>query len=469
MGQTAMDSQNKHQSVNNVGSTCLEESSASQERKLEEESLKEDDLELLCQLEKTSMKSKDKINKHKKKEAKKLKKSKTVEQETKTFSTPCERRESASPLHDSSNTSGSYKKKKRNRKRSLEFVENCSSQRPGEANNMPEICDLPDSPINRKKTKKKKQRVHFETRDENHSHISDILSGGNTHQNSDFDVTTDPKLKGMVTRDTVTFHREKEPLMILQSNIARVQNHSTPLSSPTGLARTILEDKVGVQVKAEDMNNVSDHSQDLFITQKLFLPAPVSSCSSGDSPPLGQEQAGPHHRSDSTLLPSQFSGLPHKSADLSDVTRDHSASSAEKSTQTDDVFSYLALMTFLKKVRALETCSEEPLDLSLPSRIRAASDLLNVSNDDVILIESTSPPAVQKAAGRGTGKSWGSPPRFGESRLVQSVLNSSYFFKGKGDHSDEAKITPLLKLKLKSKKRARKSVLKQPKREYYHV
>ncbi|XP_063802136.1 uncharacterized protein LOC134969871 [Pseudophryne corroboree] len=460
-----MDSLKAHQDIrtHQLGSA---EPPASHEEMLDEEHLKEDDLDFLCQLENSSLKRKN----HKKKGLKKLQKCEAIEPETETFSNLSVKIESASPLHDSANIGGSLKKKKkRDRKRTtLEFTENCLPQESGNANLAQEARDPSHSSSDGRKRKKKKHQVHFEVsssgdhylRDENNRPAPDTFS-----VSSSSDVTTKPKLKGAATRDTVTSHRKKEPLKVQQSNIAGVVRCSTPFSSPTASSRMTLEDNLGVPWRTEDMNSVSDHSQDLFITQKLFLPARVSSSSSGCSPPLAQEQG----RSDSMRLSSQSSGFAHRCGDHSTVVHGRSVASAEKSTQTDGVFSYLELMSFLNKVKVLEACSQEPLDLSLPSRVRAVGDCLNVSDNDVILIESTSPAAARQATKKSKGKRWIPPKRSQESRMVQSVLNSSYFFKGKGDDNENTPITPLIKMKQPSKKRARKSVLNQSKKENYHT
>ncbi|KAM5138314.1 uncharacterized protein ACMZJ9_016909 [Mantella aurantiaca] len=224
---------------------------------------------------------------------------------------------------------------------------------------------------------------------------------------------------------------------------------SLSLFSPLALPKAFLEDKAEASwSRADNGNDLSDHSQDLFITQKPFLPIGHLSWS-GDSPPLGQERQDPG-TVEQKKSPNSSCGIEplSRSFPKSEDERQDSGGTS-KATQTDNLFTYLSLMTFLKKVTAPEACTEKPLDLRSPAR---------AARDQEVIVIGSSPDLT--ASGKGIKRQIVvSPPQpFDQSRFVQSILNSSYYFKGKGENGVCTPITPLLRQKEKPKKQGKKPI-----------
>ncbi|XP_068116499.1 uncharacterized protein [Hyperolius riggenbachi] len=387
-----------------------------QHKKLDEDELPEDNQEVLQHLENSFVKMKDKTEQKKRKKYKKCNYF-AEEQDLDILYTDTENFECSIPRSSSN-------KKKRS---PLEFLENLPPQQESQTEKANEIIGLP-SPVNVKKLKRKK-RVNFET------HFSDNCSQLGK-QPSPHGWSSEKKLKDHTT-----------------------ESLSSSLSSPTSLPKAFLVHKIGVHVKGEDRNSISDHSQELFITQKHFLAPDLPSCGSDDSPPLGQEC---QYKGIMKRRRSQSSSSKLRSPQSFFQNNVHSrvkqenfgAVLVEKSTQTDNIFSYLSLLTFLKKDKVLETCAEQPLDLSLPHRIRASStlSLISAKDEDVIIVGSSSAKVKRKS------KLISSPPHpLDESKFVQSILNSSYFFKGKGENGDFTPITPIIKMKEQPRKFPKKS------------
>ncbi|XP_056379073.1 uncharacterized protein LOC130275287 [Hyla sarda] len=319
------------------------------------------------------------------------------------------------------------------------------------ARNTREVPDPSGSP--QKKTKKKKKKKppsvqSVEGSDPLHRSAPETIS-------RNVKTPNDPKYKTKSKSEDGTSQWRRQPLAFHRSNVLMMT--STPRSSPIAPPKTKRDNG-----QIEDMNGISDQSQDLFITQKKFV---LSHCTCEDSPPLGQEQHNgvrdwlgnqqPHH---GTHLLSQLSCLRHNSVGLSSIESNQQVTLKENSTQTEVSFTYLALMSLMKKAKVLEPCSEEALDLSLPSRIRAKKAALSPGND-VIIVESQSTSADFKDSRKNNIKFCFSPvQRADETKFVQTVLNTSYFFKGKGDPGEASPpIPPILKMKEKPKKKCRRS------------
>ncbi|KAG8564798.1 hypothetical protein GDO81_016603 [Engystomops pustulosus] len=348
----------------------------------------------------------------------------------------------------------SSKKKKLERNRaSKESNENHPPQEVTHPENIPPL----GSPVMLKKSKKKKQQLppDVQLSANSTSKIEPLrptpenIGSWKTRKSRILETTTDQKdEKTSKNDDGIPQRIKKHPLSLHQQNKVTFLC-STPLSSPAASLKTKKKTKLNGPGKNDEFNGFSDHSQDLFITQRKFVSSHVSS---GDSPPLGQEQ-----------FLSQLSCRDRYSSGSN-----HQVVLKETSTQTDHDLSFLSLMSLVKKVKVLVPCSEKPLDLSLPSRIRAKRKVRNYSNE-VIVIPSQSPPMGQEASSKSSLKFNFSPiPKFDETKFIQTVLNSSYFFKGKGEPGEATPITPLIKGSERAKKRPKKSGVTPKKRLKQH-
>ncbi|XP_044127102.1 G patch domain-containing protein 8-like [Bufo gargarizans] len=346
--------------------------------------------------------------------------------------------EDADIFSDSSRRS--RRKKKVKNRAAIACDENCLPQEVNKASDCLHSSDPFEAPL---KIKRKKQPVPPEiqasanppTSSERHRPAPENITGGKRKKKRNKEMTIDPTCEATSKNDDGNSQqRKKHPLSLHQGNMAMYTS-----TSP------------GANPNTKYMNGMSDHSQDLFITQKQFL---SSRGSSEDSPPLGQEQGQEWMRSQNPLHRfSQLSFITRHSADRSGVGSNQQVVLSEKATQTDDGFTYLALMSFIKKVKVLEPCSAEAIDLSLPSRVRAKMDVS--PSNEVILVKSQSPPLGSR---RRNIKFCFSPlQNIAETKFVQTVLNASYFFKGKGDAGEATPITPLLKMEEKPRKKSRKS------------
>lgn len=456
--------------------------------------MKEEDLEYLYFLENCFSNTKDETSKHKKKESRKHKKSKLLSEEP--LDSP--KVVNVGPLSDSAFKSCSSSKKKRSQPENFLQLEDIQSNKKGKT---------PDpSSIKVKKMKRENHEVHFESsgspllfRDTDNvnlltdSSVKSSLSKKNKRaalkvlenilqqENGQsekmckiMDSSVKVKKEKHKKKREVHFESEphnsylpvKQPTSEKQSSrkkLKRQQQEELPsslLSSPDNLPEVFLEDKTGVSGNVEDTDAVSDHSLDLFITQKQFLTSELLSCS-GDSPPLGQKRQESQNvkqkrsPNSSCGIQSLSRSLP-KIEDDSCEMQDFGANSKNKSTQTDNLFTYLSLMTFLKKVKVVEACSEKPLDLCLPSRTRAVNSCSGHVNDNDVILIGSSPTAT--APGKATGRPIIlSPPQpFDHSKFVQTILNSSYYFKGKGEMGECNPLPPLLKMKQTPKKSKRR-------------
>ncbi|KAM4018044.1 uncharacterized protein ACNLHF_007516 isoform 1-T3 [Anomaloglossus baeobatrachus] len=97
-----------------------------------------------------------------------------------------------------------------------------------------------------------------------------------------------------------------------------------------------------------------------------------------------------------------------------------------------------------RKFGVTNLCSEEPLDLSLPSRIRAKKNVLS-PRDDVIAINSPSPTARATASKNEKFTFSFNPSENPENtNFNQILLNPDYFFKRKGESGKAIAVTPPL-------------------------
>ncbi|GCC32194.1 hypothetical protein chiPu_0010654 [Chiloscyllium punctatum] len=243
------------------------------------------------------------------------------------------------------------------------------------------------------------------------------------------------------------------------SNPTRVHENSEPICLKTSKDDQVMKTSPEL---IEDFGN----SQDLFITQKKFLPFVQSNSNSSYSvEEMASEECAEQLRSlDGRQL--RFCSPPHtKVIDLCcSGLKSPKSRSAEKGTQTDDFFSSPAFATsvlFCQKLKK-EQSFEEPLDLSLPSRLRTknSTDLKNILNASYIQENSINPSyqhiALPLSSPEGQhacqllrflpysdGKKHNR--RYYDGKFVQTFLNQSYFFKVKGQGKPKNPRMPLLK------------------------
>ncbi|XP_066438604.1 uncharacterized protein [Eleutherodactylus coqui] len=425
------------------------------------ETLTEEDMQFIS-LPGDSMKSRKKKNRPMK-ESKRHKMGDTSQCKMENLRQCHKERQNTSIFNESSSSS---QKKKLRRRAAKESGENCPPQEIHNANDFHQTPDHLKLPFKVKENKEIKHQATSQVQSSNRS-LSNIelhqpapenVNGGETQKSFKVEATTDLKCKRTsINDDGISQGRRKHPLSLHQSNI--VMYNSTPLSSPTTLPKMKSHTKLNCSGKTKAMNDLSNDSQDLFITQKKCILSHGSSIE--DSLPLAQKQGSSSLQDwlrspDPPQLLSQFSCLARDNLDLSSIRSNQQIVLRETSTQTDDSFTYLTLMSFVKKVKVLEPCSEEALDLSLPSRIRAKKDVLNAS-DDVIIVESQSTAAASVASRKSKIHFCFSPLQKADTtKFVQTVLNSSYFFKGKGENGESTPIRPLLKIKERCKKKSKK-------------
>ncbi|XP_029438920.1 uncharacterized protein LOC115079450 isoform X2 [Rhinatrema bivittatum] len=236
-----------------------------------------------------------------------------------------------------------------------------------------------------------------------------------------------------------------------------------------------------------------DLSQDLFITQKSFEPILVSSSDDDDdSCSSFQKNTKEIRAEDDYNHPRPINGLQWfsqaPSKRLKAVEQFHTAgtklaSSArkkriltkEKATQTDGCLSCPVSASSISHAKRFVNCSVQPLDLSLPSRVRSssastkgASCPLSGESDGIYL----SPKFMQNPMLRTEEEQLPTPNilsmirerdrekcpfsqlrKYEEGKYVQMLLNSSYFFKGKGEIDISTPIAPLLKQRAENEKR----------------
>ncbi|XP_034143964.1 uncharacterized protein LOC117592745 [Esox lucius] len=144
------------------------------------------------------------------------------------------------------------------------------------------------------------------------------------------------------------------------------------------------------QSDAEDTN-----SEDLFLTQRKFRVLPPSDHSSSG----GNSEANATTASRYTSSP-----LQPKEGPL------FSKSKSEEGTQTENFFTS-EISTFLRfhQLSGVAECSEQPTDLSLPSRMRAEHSMHSLPSSTQVKDEGTSPPLGQKSTDTSNERRWTVP------------------------------------------------------------
>ncbi|CAH2325573.1 Hypothetical predicted protein [Pelobates cultripes] len=428
------------------------------------------------------------MEKKERKKEKKKKERKSMDVEKESLLDMCTGSKNVPPLKDRSNKSSELK-------RHHDLTQSFPSKKKCRATDLSQKVDSCLAPFKIKKGKNEKQ-THLKmmrdtSSDKHHNGTQEVFSQKKkSQQNLECGVYEPrntliskeeqfsnnskrvPKFKGSFKHGSKSCGKEEEPVCdeTINQNVNESTTKCTTECQGSGIpgftANTQIGEKVwdaslGKSPKLDSMCGSSEHSQDLFITQKTYLPAQVSSSTSCESPPPGQKQVQRSYNEQAQMF-SQISTLTDTGASEFNVSQcrvesatGNSVMFSHKATQTDGVFSYLALMTFAKKAKVLESCSEKPLDLCLPSRVRAHDVIIKNEVNDVIIISVK--PATLCPVEETTRKFSLSQLRKMEGRFVQTLLNSSYFFKGKGERNDAVHIAPLLRQKMETKKRVKKS------------
>ncbi|XP_069601748.1 uncharacterized protein [Ranitomeya imitator] len=435
---TSQEKMNAH----NTSQTSAPKPPAPQQYKLDEP-IMEMDHSVLIYL-RNSIKTTENTNKLRK-ECKRHLMGGTPRLKSETISQFCDEGQDTSMVHGSSSKSSSVRREERARsKATMDSYRNILAQEKNNAKNTHRGSEHSESSGKVKKHKKKKQQMPQEIWSSAPKHIS----GEKTSRRSNGVEATNDQIHNVILRhdDGINQRRKKHSVSLHQSHMYT----STPLSSPTSRPKIKSNTMPNGHQKPEAVSGVSDNSQDLFITQKQFA---SSHGSSGDSPPLGQKQGS--GITDSLGSPNpprllyQFC-LTGNSVYQSGTGSQEKVVLAEKATQTDENFSYLALRSLVKKVKVLPSCSEKALNLSLPTRIRAKRHVRSTIEENVIVVESQSSHVDPNASRRSLLQ------KADEAKFIQTVLNSSYYFKGKGEPGIEKPIMPILKIKKESKIKSRK-------------
>ncbi|XP_073493583.1 uncharacterized protein [Phyllobates terribilis] len=409
-----------------------------------DETLPEMDNSFLIYL-RNSLKSTESKNKLKK-ESKRHKMGVSPQFKSETISQFCVVGQETSKVNGSSGKSSSSRREERARnKAAMDSDKSSPAQEMNDAKNTHQGSEHSESSGKVKKNKKKKQRTSQEIPSSAPKHIS----GGKTYRRSNGGEATKDQIDKVTSRhdDGICQRRRKHSESLHQSHMCT----SSPMSSPTALPKIKRNTMPNGDRKTEAASGMSDNSQDLFITQKKFA---SSHGSSGDSPPLGQKQcSGIRDSLGSQNPPPRLYHLclTGNSVDQSGTGSQDQVVLVENATQTDDNFSYLALRSLVKKVKVLPPCSEKALNLSLPTRIRAKRDAGSTRDEDIIIVESQSSHVDPNTSRKSLLQ------KADEGKFIQTLLNSNYFFKGKGEPGVEKPIMPILKIKKEWKKKSRKS------------
>ncbi|XP_025036294.1 uncharacterized protein LOC102457501 isoform X2 [Pelodiscus sinensis] len=234
--------------------------------------------------------------------------------------------------------------------------------------------------------------------------------------------------------------------------------------------------------KTEAICSSVDLSQELFITQKSFLPVQIpnngntylSLYSQSHAKDASVERSFKQRNSTDTLELCQMSLNRETCDECSEFSqcgltpsRGRKSSTRECAIQTEDFFSSPALASSLIIKERFTNCHEQPLDLSLPYRIRSsvenagrlsfkgAGDGVYVSSkhtlEPVCHIEND--PAGPVFEEERENHVFAQSQKSDEVKYIQMLLNSSYFFKVKGDSDNIVSGTQLVKPKLGNKKK----------------
>ncbi|XP_014346909.1 uncharacterized protein LOC106704416 [Latimeria chalumnae] len=208
-----------------------------------------------------------------------------------------------------------------------------------------------------------------------------------------------------------------------------------------------------MQNKKPEITGQDNNSQDLFITQKSFLPLEETR-NNGClySQKLEFSEYVTNEEIHSQLLPTTLDREDYGHTKVPEckvsLTMRKTGLVKDQATQTDDFFSSPSLATSLCFKKKSTDCSEQPLDLSLSYKTK-----LNTAR-----YRRSSGPAVGEGDGihvspmedQHTGHQL---KKLEEGKYFQTLLNESYFFKVKGGMETKRPCIPLLKEKTEVEKK----------------
>lgn len=185
---------------------------------------------------------------------------------------------------------------------------------------------------------------------------------------------------------------------------------------------TVEKNGTGSQSTSDDIN-----SQDLFITQKSFSDPYIDLCSSTSAEEAleyqGYTETCPAYHPSPPKKPSHHHKL-------------------DASTQTENFFTSPLLATSLR-FHHWSSCTEEPMDLSLPKRSRLHQwEVVSNASEDQRHPEMNVTELTQSDDSDSHVKS---KADFSQLKVVQTRLNESFFFKLKGDADSPKPRSPLMK------------------------
>lgn len=205
-------------------------------------------------------------------------------------------------------------------------------------------------------------------------------------------------------------------------------------------------------------------SQDLFITQKSFFPLHVPSKYSSLCPPnilersfYGSNSSGPLQASEMSAERETFEKcFPMLPCSLTPSQRkEQIPSSRDCAVQTDDFFGSSTVTSFFIRKKQFADCHEQPLDLRLPCRIQSSPpnteriSHCSQGSDDGFHTSPRAQSAIPVLDGKSENVMHSRKAE--DIKYIQTQLNSSYFFKIKGDPDATVSRTPLVKVTKKKR------------------
>lgn len=218
-----------------------------------------------------------------------------------------------------------------------------------------------------------------------------------------------------------------EPKPTVVRDIFQTQHSSTgkKTSSNAAFPADGSHGKPAMEGNATESQSTSDevNSQDLFITQKSFSDPYIDLCSS-----TSPEEA---------LEPQRYTGscLEHQILPKKPACHPSPRDKLHASTQTENFFTSPLLATSLRSCQRI-TCTEEPMDLSLPKRSK-----LHQWEDQ----RHPEPSTTDLTQSDDSDSHYKSKADLSQLKVVQMRLNESFFFKLKGEVDSPKPRSPLMK------------------------
>ncbi|XP_038621055.1 uncharacterized protein LOC119943921 [Tachyglossus aculeatus] len=316
--------------------------------------------------------------------------------------------------------------------------------------------------------------------------LSPSGAGGSSqtpYQHGDFESTLDQLAGGTLTGFKKPRKSHKEASVCGVSGIPSPETDSCPsgtdlLLSSTPTGPEFHDDGSGDELsvrgpkakrpsrrrksRTEETPRHPDLSQEVFETQESFIPGPVPR-SLGlsehfPSPPSSRASCGRQcDRSVPSRDISQASPDGEEAQELERLFLNHfktrkkkksQVATQEKASQTENFFSSPALSTFLLFRQRKEEPEEKPLDLRVPGRRGSPGP---TETAGLLEDEPSGSEILLAGEGRRETRRHARPRRSGEKRYVQTLLNSSFYFKVKGEPGTNISKEPLVKSKAKIK------------------